>query len=540
MKKSLLFSALAMMMASANVEAITLPIQSDEPIYDAPAGTVVDNAIRKGFSYYYSGGSVLGGYNDSFVGNYVITDDAIYLKEACASTSLGTYLKLDKIDDENYVARTAQMIYADVSGDTPYVAYATRLVYHKYGDYSYGYVVEEDENGAPVTDVYFTYKNGVLKQVCQDTIDMNGQILPVELIGFTNATGGWMGYGDACIEVATVSNIPTTLPEGAELKQTSFAWSVLASHGGFNSQEAQLVQSAEVGNDYYLSLPGIDGCWLKGEIDRTAGTVTFSEQYIGQNEELGVHQWFVPAKYNDWFDVWDEEDGDGYWMRDYTKADKLVMKYENGVVTSDPEDVQVIFISRSNEELASSSVFSNPIMMPYEESLETPANPMINWVDPNNGWWGEFHFAMPNTDVNGKYISKDNLYYRIYVNSEEVFTFKTSDFGQLPSNTTDMSANYADSWDFEHNGSFYTIYFYDDWNYVGVQSVYKLNGEEKTSKIAWYNHTPSEPEVDPDEPTVGINTTEALRAAEGKFLQQGSVVIIKDGKNYNAVGQHIK
>jgi len=535
MKKTLLFSALAMLMATPEVSAVTLPIYSDEPIDEAPAGTVVSNAIRKGFSYYYSYGDVYGGYNDSFVGEYVIGDDGnIYLKDACASTSLGTYLKLDRIDDENYVAHTAQMIYADLSGDTPYVAYATRLVFHQYSEYSYGYTLEEGEDGQAVTDVYFTLKDGVLKQVDQEIIDMNGQLLPHELIAFTNATGGWMGYGDGCIEISTIQNTPTTLPEGAEVKELSFAWNALASHGGFNTTEATLVKCAEVGDEIYVTTPDNQEAWIKGQIDRTAGTVSFQRQYIGQNQELGIHQWFMPATYYDWFDVWDEEDGDGYWMRDYEAADAYVCKYQDGALVSDPEAKQAFFLSRSETEMAKSAAYANVTINPYTEQLVTPATPIINFVEPNNGWWGEFHFALPNVDVNNTYIDQDNLYYRLYVNSEELFEFTTEDFGQLPANCYDMPATYADSWDFEHNGTFYTIYFYNDWQYVGVQAVCKIDGEERTSDIAWYNHTPSGP-------VTGLNMVPVGEiSVDGKRMEQGRVIIRKHGADYSVMGQRVK
>lgn len=535
MKKTLLFSALAMLMSSASLEAATLPIYSDEPITEAPAGTVVNNAVRKGFSYYYSYGDVYGGYNDSFVGEYVIGEDGnIYLKEACASTVLGTYLKLDRIDDENYVAHTAQMVYADYTGDTPYVAYATRLVFHKYGDYSYGYVVEEDENGQALTDVYFTLKDGVLKQVNQEIIDFNGQLLPNELIAFTNSTGGWMGYGDGCIEIESIAAVPTTLPEGAEVKEMSFAWNIQASHSGKNTTEAALVKCAEVGDEFYVTTPDNDQAWIVGQIDRAAGTVSFKKQYIGQNAELGIHQWFVPTTYTDWFDVWDEEDGSGYWMRDYNESVEYLCSYEDGAIVSEPAGAQGFFLSRSDSELAKSAVYANMIVKPYTEQLATPATPFVNFVEPSNGWWGEFHFALPNVDTNNTYIDQNNLYYRLYVNSEEVYEFTTEEFGMLPQNCYDMPATYADSWDFEHNGTFYTIYFYSDWEYVGVQAVYKLDGEERTSDIAWYNHTP-------EGPVTGLNMVPVGEVnVDGKRMEQGRIIIRKAGAEYSAQGQLLK
>ena len=60
-----------------NGPAKAMPIVSEETITEAPAGTVFANLCRKGYSYYYDYdySTVNGGYNDSFVGEYVLGDD---------------------------------------------------------------------------------------------------------------------------------------------------------------------------------------------------------------------------------------------------------------------------------------------------------------------------------------------------------------------------------------------------------------------------------------------------------------------------------
>ena len=185
----------------------TLPIVSDEVISEAPAGTAVKGALRSGFSYYYSAGNVLGGFNDSFVGEYVLGNDGnIYIKTPCASADINSYIKLDKIDDENYVAHTAQLIYVDYSSSTPNTFFAGRLVFKSYSANSYGYTVETDNEGNAIADVYFTYKDGVLQQKDQTTVVQNGETFPHEMIGWVNSSGAWVGFGDACLTFKPVAD----------------------------------------------------------------------------------------------------------------------------------------------------------------------------------------------------------------------------------------------------------------------------------------------------------------------------------------------
>ena len=465
-----------------------MPIVTDEPITEAPAGTVMSNQIRKGFSYYYdyNGGYVNGGYNDSFVGEYIMGDDGcIYIKEACASMSLGSYLKLDKIDDENYVAHTAQLIFVDNTGYTPYPVFATRLVYHQYSENSMGFVLDTDEDGNTMADIYFTLKDGVLKQKDQSIEVLNGIEYPHELLGFTNSDGGWIGYGDGCMEFVPAEFVPTTLPDGAEVKTGGFVYNLLSSRSGKNCCDARLIQYAEVGDDYYLASPmeGQD-TWIKGHIDRAQGTVTFDTQYLGISD--GTYLWFVPATYNDWFDLWDEEEGYGVWERDYALAESYVCKYVNGSIISDEEDKQTFAISRSDNELHLAGAYSNIVVRPYEGKPGIPVDPFIVKYDGFNGLFAGITFSMPPIDADKYYLDVNKLYFNVYTKrGEGPFEFSTVDYWAIPENMIDVPATYIDEYDFSINKSFHTTYFYENFPYVGVQALYKDGDNVYRSAIVW-------------------------------------------------------
>lgn len=534
MKRFLTSVALALASFSPTLaENKVLPIASDELIDSAPEGTVVSDAQRSGYSYYYSSGTVLGGYNSGFVGEYVIgTDGSIYIKNICASLKTNTYLKLDKVDDENYVAHTAQLIYVDNSGSSPYLAFAVRLVYTKVDDNTYSYQVETDADGKSVTDIKFSFKDGVLQQVDQEIIDMNGQKLPHELIGMTNSTGGWIGYGDGAIVIKSSEFVATELPKDAVVKDASFVTCALSSMAGSSHKLARLTKYAEVGDEYYVEIPGHENAWVKGSIDRSANTVTFKRQYVGINEELECHQWFTPVTYKDEKEIWDDETGYGVWYRNYEVADALVLKYVDGSVVSDETQKVSGAINISSTELQVNEAFSNMIIKPYVFKMAQPAKPTVVMVEEFNGFYGSMLTALPNVDVNDVYINPDELSYVVFLGDDtKPYELTPDKYMELTENMTEIPFTYDDDIDIDYMGAFHNLYYYDDFPYVGVQVIYRHDGEELRSEVAWYNHDVS--------PVKGIvNDIENGRVV--KSLENGRMVIVKDGKKYNITGSLIR
>lgn len=510
-----------------------IPITVDEPIYEAPAGTTFKNLIRQGYSYYFVDGYVYGGHNDAFIGEYVMGDDGcIYIKNPFASLDLGTYLKLDKIDDENYVARTAQLVWVDYSDYTPFTGFATRLVFKNLND-QFTYSVAEDQN----TDMYFTLKDGVLQQKDQEMVKFGDYEYPAEILGVTNSDGEWLGFGDGNMVFYASEEKPNTPPEGAQIMQGSIAYNVLSSLSGKNNKDATLVKYAEVGDDFYLESPfhdDINTLWLKGSIDRKANTVTFAPQYLGVNEDIACHQWLKTALFNDGFDLIDEEVGYGEWHRDYEPVSSYIFKYDNGNLVSDTANLkQTLVISRSPKEIQASSTVSNAIVKPYIEKSSTPEKPSIVQIYDFNGLFSYITFSLPCVDTNDVYMNPENMSYRLYINSEEPFTFTSKDYPQFDEDIQEIDYSYSD-WDFEVKANgYHTVFFYNDFDFefLGVQSIQRFGDDVNYSEIEWYNRTPT-----------GLETITADEKANlnGKVIKDGRLMIIKNGKIYNAAGQRIK
>lgn len=521
------------MLAMASLEAVTLPIYMEDVIDKAPAGTVVDNLIRKGYSYYYSNGSVDGGYNDSFIGEIVLGEDGnIYVKNPCASVNSGTYLKLEKVDgsDDQYVAHTAQCVYVNNEYDTPYIYFATRLAYTKYSDTQYGYTIEQDAEGKAVTDVFFTYKDGTLKQNCQETIDMNGQILPKEMIGWCSATGNWIGFGDACLEFVANNEVPTVLPEGAEIKEIGMVYRNYSSKRGMAVEDGTMAKCAEVGDNFYLAYPGMEKMWVKGDIDRQAGTVTFKKQFLGQNESTGVFQWMIPATYRFAFELIDEEENYGWYTRELNASEAYICKYENGSLISDYSLQQAMVFSIKSDEIDAKDVYTDITLKPYESKLRQPMAPFFNKFDEYNGMWAEYCFAIRPCDDDLNYINQEELYYTIYAGSQTPFVMNDNDYmGCTMPGVSDIPALYDDYYDFysPQSNNFHYVNFYQDYKYVGVQAVHKLNGEEKRSEIVWYNYAPSS--------LTRVEAPAYMKAV--KTVENGRLIIRRNGATYDVNGQ---
>lgn len=518
-----------------------LPIYSNTLIDKAPEGEVV-TGVRDCYSAYFQSGDLHREFVNGVVGQYVEGNDGnIYLRAACYSAAqispqTDTYLKLEKVDDNTYVAHTPQLIWVDsLNEGTPFTAYATRVVFSQKSATSFGYEVQQNPDGTYDTDIYFTLENGALRQQNRNTTEMNEEVFPEELIGFTNSAGGWLGFGDGCISIYTPEEQPTALPENAELTDRSLDYNLLHVRDVV-LDNAVLVKSAEVGDDFYISNPSAGTAqWIKGSIDRDKGTVTFEPQYLGTDTEKGNAVWFIPVTYDKYINVFDEETGYGDWFRTYARAEKMTFNYDNGTLTP-VDEATALYFSRSSDELLETGVYADPVIIGYKDASLTPANVTFTKYEDYDDLWGfgVVGFAIPCMDAEGYYINPDELYYNIYPDdSTEPFVFSPKDYidMQVPA-MTDVPYAYFEDFDFKVNGVNHTVYFYHDWKKVGVQVVQKHDGTETRSGIVYSDGSTGIKEIaGARDENVGVSR---------KFIRNGEIVIVRNGVRFDAFGRIIK
>lgn len=517
------------------------PIYSKTLIDEAPEGEIVVG-IRDCYSSYYQYGNLYRDFENGVIGEYVIgTDGNIYLRAVCYSAArispnTDTYLKLDKVDDNTYVAHTPQLIWVDeLSGGSPFTAYATRVVFSQKGATNFTYQVQENPDGTYNTDIYFTLENGVLKQQNRNMIDMNGEAFPEELIGFTNSTGGWLGFGDGCITITSPETAPTTLPENAQVTEKSLDYTLLHVRDKV-LPNAALIKYSEVGDDLYISNPSAKSeQWVKGSIDRAKGTVSFLPQYLGMDIESGYAVWFAPATYGKHIDLFEDDSDRGDWFRDYERADQLVLNYSDGKI-SPTEANQAIFFSHSPEQLLETGVFADPNIIEYKNESLKPASVVFTKFEEYDDIWGfgVLGFAIPCMDENGVYINPAELYYNVFPDDSLVpFEFTPADYIDMESSgMTDVPYNYYEDFDFVVKGVNHTVYFYHDWKRAGVQVIRKHDGIETRSEIVYYDGSSGIGEVKVNDTETGTDTY--------KYIEKDRLVIVRGGNKYDAMGRPIK
>ncbi len=511
-----------------------LPIYSNDLIDSAPDGETV-TGIRDCYTSCYEGGLHVRRFEQGVLGEYVMgTDGNIYLRAVCYEASkispkTDTYLKLEKVDDRTYVAHTPQLIWVDELDDgSIFTAYATRVVFSQKSATSFGYEVQENPDGSYDTDVYFTLEDGKLRQSNMNTTEMNEEIFPEELLGFTTSAGNWIGFGDGCIQIFQPSEKPVTLPESATVNERSMAYTLLHVRD-IELDDATLLKYAENGDEIYISNPSAKTeQWIRGSIDRENGTATFRKQYLGIDEESGYAVWFLPTEYSKYLEVLNEETGFGDWFRRYAPIDEITLDYKDGVLMS--RKGQALCFSHSPETVLLTGVYADPSIKDYVAESVVPAPVTFTKYEGMDDIWGfgVIGFAIPSMSEEGVYIDTDELYYNVFPDgSDTPFVFTPDDYYDMQVDSmTDVPYGYFEDFDFRVSGVNHTLYFYHDWKKVGVQVIQKHNGVETRSRIIYAGETGGVDSVYTDTPAANVY----------KYIDNGEVIIVRDGKKYNALG----
>lgn len=469
-------------------------------IDEQPEGTLHSAQLRSGnYTYAFWGYLFSGSYSYS-VGTYVVADDAIYLKDPFHGFSTDTWLKLDKVDDENYVAHLPQAIYSvesttDDGEDTTYVYYAARMVYDEAALY-----VEDSTS----QDIAFTYKNGILAQADTTVDDYYGE--PLAGISLTDNEFGLYGYVDNAILVKPNTEVKTELPATATISQyqitsTEYFEYIYPDSPEDNSVEsgtnAELINVAFDGNDVYINNPSTKDStsWIKGTI--ADGKATFLPQYIGADEEDGYHNWFTPATFTLVTDSSYLEDyGDIDIYRYYEAADKLELTYDADTKALVAPEGTSLIINARPDRISYLDTYDEVNLQPWTEVAVAPADPVINSVGEyfNDYGYSSVSFDIPNTDANGNLLNEDKLYYNVYTSDDTENPYAlTEDEGYEEFNNPDpvnIPYSYNDGWDVMASGTSHTVYFYFDTNdidSVGIQSIYTGGGETNKSKLVWFS-----------------------------------------------------
>ena len=252
------------------------------------------------------------------------------------------------------------------------------------------------------------------------------------------------------------------------------------------------IQVATSGNDVYFNgvteiLP--EG-WIKGV--RTGNTVTFdAAQY------LGVYYYYGIYPYHFWFNA----DGKVTFQYDEAK-DEYTTAYYTTLMYDEDDEEDPYYIYDEYEDIVITRII---------EVAATPADPEITSVESTT--YGDvLEFNIPVEDVDGNPLIASNLFYQVFSDVERVVTpvtFTPDYFEYLTDDLTEIPYGFTENWDF-YNGTIYLNLDHDDWNKVGLQSIYYGGGEVNKSNIVWYDIK--------DYTTDGITGVNAADEANAKYF----------------------
>ena len=314
-----------------------------------------------------------------------------------------------------------------------------------------------------VTDIIFNYNSeeGILTAVTAYIIENGAQDgLTVEEDGETYSTIYCYWYQPVFSTTEPEIVVPEVVeaPEGLETEE----YVISARNYKDDADVSGSVLVGFDGSDVYIQglCTYIPEAWAKGTLD--GATVTFATgQYFGT----------YASTYDMYLNVLMGED--------------VVFDYdaEAGTLTAQNE-----FFLVDNDEYYFDS-YRGAVLKKVVEKAAMPANPAITAL--TNGSYGWYiTFNVPNVDTEGDGLASSKLSYMIYTDIEgEIapLTFTPETHTYLTEDMTEIPFGFTENWDFYDNAIYLNELYSEDWNNIGIQSIYRGGGEENVTEIQWFH-----------------------------------------------------
>ena len=136
--------------------------------------------------------------------------------------------------------------------------------------------------------------------------------------------------------------------------------------------------------------------------------------------------------------------------------------------------------------------YTDPVLSPVVEKAVMPANPQITGIEDSS--WGKIvEFNIPLLDVDGDPILGSKLSYKIYTDIEHEITpltFTPETHTKLTENITEIPYGFTEEYDFYSTYIYLNELYSEDWNKIGIQSIYYGGGETNATEIQWFDIKP--------------------------------------------------
>ena len=320
-------------------------------------------------------------------------------------------------------------------------------------DYGDEFLVGSDDGETVTENIIFNYdsENGVLTAET-DYILESGAADEVSPYCY------WISPVFSTTEPEVVAPEVVEAPEGLETEE----YVISARNYKDDADVSGSVLVGFDGSDVYIQglCTYIPEAWAKGTLD--GATVTFATgQYFGT----------YASTYDMYLNVLMGED--------------VVFDYdaEAGTLTAQNE-----FFLVDNDEYYFDS-YRGAVLKKVVEKAAMPANPAITAL--TNGSYGWYiTFNVPNVDTEGDGLASSKLSYMIYTDIEgEIapLTFTPETHTYLTEDMTEIPFGFTENWDFYDNSIYLNELYSEDWNKIGIQSIYRGGGEENVTEIQWFH-----------------------------------------------------
>lgn len=442
-------------------------------ITEKPAGKEVVYS-RAGGTYFVFFGYIDGEMIDESVGRVVFGEDnTVYIYNPISQLSTKSYMK-GTIDKDGVVTvKLPQPIYAEEADGEVYVANVDRLVW----------VYDEEEDAgwfyrdslSSTNEIKYVLRNDSLLWADDESGDVILGLVDVE-------TGKWMGYGDWNTSFSPVTDTPVTLPDKVVAEDWVLAY----------DEDGRYVKVAVDGKDVYLGdlYDGLPGTWVKGAID--GNKVIFnSKQYLGPDDEVGYHTYFITAGGEQYYDEYWED-----WISEYVMTDKIEFTYDadKKIMRADSKNDSTILVNAGKKSLYYVCVYDAPVIQ-YIQPVEGAVKPLkpviVDFMPYDEGYgYGYIQFDLPKKDADGNFLDTKKMHYNLFVD-DELFAFYQDEYVAIEEDgMTDIPYSYTDGLDIVSDGGVtHTIYYYFvTADKIGIQTTYTAdNGESMKSDMTVYD-----------------------------------------------------
>lgn len=457
--------------------AAKAPKKTIEPIEEQPAGTEYEYIMAYGgLSYNW-----LYGYLDATTDAAQLkvvegVDGKVYLQGLCSNAGLDTYywVQAEKEGDKLLIKNQPIGYYTDWSGDKH--EYYIAAIDYSYDEEAGTESIVASENA----DFYFNYVDGKITSTDDMMLEAGdihyrffGSIYWYDAEDDDDYESGWYTSGDYYWNLSA-EELTETYSEPSETAEIT---DMIVKYMDNGAKKVEEVMVAFDGNDVYLYMYGYVPGWIKGTIDGNKITVK-NGQFLGYDTNYDTYEWAHTAT----AEQQEDEDGSLY---DYgTIVDEIVFDYNAD--TKEMTTDGALYIDVKKNEIYYAVHFVEPTIYVYEEVAATPADPTISKFWDYEDYYGsaELDFTLNNVDVDGNYIKRDLMSYRIYVD-DELFEATEDDYEGLVEPMTEFPYGFADDSGFI--GRTYFCLLFQPSKNAGIQAVSRAAGEERHSNIVFYD-----------------------------------------------------